>query len=147
MVSALLQEQQAKYPVAQQLYDKILVRFPFFAPASKQLAGLYAEHLGDDKKAYAFALKARETLTDDADLSRMLGVLAYRLADYAKSAQYLKEIAGRRNNDAELMYYLGMAQYNLKDSAGSKASLRRALDLKLAGKFATEAQQKLAEMK
>src|SRR6185369_3747737 len=78
MVSALVQEQQAKYPGAQKIYDQILVRFPFFTPAMKQLAGLYAEHLGDDKKAYEFALKARETYPDDIDLARLLGILAYK---------------------------------------------------------------------
>jgi len=147
MVSALLQEQQTKYPAAQKLYDQILVRFPSFAPAVKQLAGLYAQHLGDDKKAYEFALKARETYSDDADLTRLLGILAYKQNEYAKCAQFLKEIASKRNNDAELMYYLGMAQFQLKDTAGSKVSLQRALALNLSGDLATQAKQKLTEFK
>lgn len=147
VASALLQEDRGNYQGAKQIYDKILARYPFFTPAIRRLAFLYADRLNNDEKAYELALKARIELPGDADLARTLGILAYRRGDYSKAAQLLKESAGKREGDAALFYYLGLAQYRLKDKAGSKASFQKALALNLPGNLAGDAKQKLAELK
>ena len=146
MASALLAEKRGNYNEAQQLYDKVLARYPLFAPATRQLAGLYAEHLGDDQKAYPLALKARVAFPDDPEVARTLGILAYRRTDYTRSAQLLQESAQKRNDDAELLYYLGMAHYKLKEQKASKDALQRALALNVPGNFADEAKRVIAEM-
>jgi tetratricopeptide (TPR) repeat protein len=70
MVSALSQEQHGNYEEAERLYEKVLAAFPLLAPATRQLAVLYAQHLGDEQKAYEFAVKAREAFPEDAELAR-----------------------------------------------------------------------------
>jgi tetratricopeptide (TPR) repeat protein len=147
LVSAIIQEQHRNYKEAGQLYDRILARFPLFAPAARSLAILCCEQLGDDQKAYAQAVKAREAFPQDTDLAKMLGVLAYRRGDYARSAQLLKETEAKRDSDAELHYYLGMAHCRLKESKDGKAELQRALALNVQPKFAAEARKALAELK
>jgi tetratricopeptide (TPR) repeat protein len=146
MVSALLQEQRSNYTEAEQIYIRALARYPLFAPATKQLAMLYAEHLGDDAKAYPLALKAREVFPEDADLPRTLGILAYRRGDYARSAQLLKESARKRSSDAELLYYLGMAHYRLKEKRESKDALKHALALNIPTKLSAEAKRVIGEL-
>jgi len=146
-LSALAGEQQGKYKEAAGLYDRILARYPLFAPATRNLALLCAEHLGEDAKAYALAAKARESFPGDARLARALGILAYRQNDYPRSAQLLSETARKADSDAEALYYLGMAQYRLKQRAQSKETLQRALALNIPANLATEARRALAELK
>jgi len=146
-LSALADEQQNRPKEAAGLYDRILARYPLFAPAARNLALLCAEQLGQDAKAYALATKARESFPADARLARALGILAYRQGDYSRSAQLLSEGARKPDSDAEMLYYLGMAQDRLKQRAQSKETLQRALALGLPANCATEARRALAELK
>jgi tetratricopeptide (TPR) repeat protein len=132
---------------AKQTYEKVLSRFPDFAPAKKRLAILYAADAADNQKAYELAMKAREAFPNDPEVAKALGIIVYRQGDYSRSAQLLKESASKRNGDAQVMYYLGMAQYRLKKPAESKQSLQRALDLNLPGELVAEARRVLAELK
>jgi tetratricopeptide (TPR) repeat protein len=147
MVSALFQEQQGDYQEAKQLYEKALAVYPLLAPATRQLAILYAQRLGDDQKAYEFAVRAREAFPEDAELAKTLGILDYRRGDYAWSALLLRESVRKRNDDAELLYYLGMADYRLKEWQESKDALQRSLALNVPTKLADEAKRLLAELK
>ena len=147
MVSALADEQQAKFESAAQSYNRVLARFPSFTPACRNLAFLYYDHLRDDAKAYALATKARAALPTDTDIPRILGVLAYRRGDYGLSAQWLQESLRNRNPDAESLYYLGMAHYNLRERVQSKQALLRSLDLHLQTNLAATAQRVLAELR
>jgi len=147
MVSAILQEQRGNYKEAAQFYDRILARYPLFAPATRNLAFLCCERLGDDRRAYALAATARQSFPADQHLAKTLGILAYRFSDYARSVQLLEECAPRLSSDAELLYYLGMAHYRLKHRAPSKAALQRALDLHVQTKLADEAKRVLTELK
>jgi tetratricopeptide (TPR) repeat protein len=146
-LAALADEQQSKYKEAADSYDRILARYPLFAPAARNLALLCAEHLGQDGKAYMLASKARESLPEDARLARLLGILAYRQREYSRSAQLLSESARKAASDAVGLFYLGMAQYQLKQWPQSKENLRSALALNLPANFATEARRALAELK
>jgi tetratricopeptide (TPR) repeat protein len=148
MVCGLDFEGHGKYPQAAQCYEKALTRFPLFAPATKSLALLYFERLGDDVKAYELATRARQTYRDDPALAKTLGVISYRKREYPKAVQFLRETTRSGNEDAEALYYLGMAQYELKARRECKAALQTALDSrKLQPKLAEKAQQVLAELK
>src|SRR5439155_5695218 len=52
MAAAAIYEQQGNAKAAKQACEKILARFPLFAPANKLLAALCAERLGDYQQAY-----------------------------------------------------------------------------------------------
>jgi tetratricopeptide (TPR) repeat protein len=147
MVVAMVNEQKTNFVAAEQTYEKVLNHFPDFAPAQKYLAILYAEDSGNTDRAYALAIKARESFRDDSELEKTLGIIVFRQGDYARAASLLKESAVERSTDAELFYYLGAAQYHLKNRAESKVSLQRALNANLSGKLTADASQMLAELK
>ncbi|MBI2929396.1 MAG: tetratricopeptide repeat protein [Verrucomicrobia bacterium] len=146
LASALLLEQAGNFDQAKPAYEKILARFPSFAPAAKQLAALYADRFGDMEKAFPLAVKARDILPDDPDLAKTLGKVVYRRGDFTWSAQLLKQSAKQRVADAEVFYYLGMAHYRLKEKKESAAALQQALALNDKDQLADEARRLLAEM-
>jgi tetratricopeptide (TPR) repeat protein len=147
MVSALAQEASGNHKQAALVYDKILARYPLFAPANRNLAILCCNHLSDDKKAYDLAVKARDSFPQDAILAKTLGILAYRKSDYPRAAQLLKQSIQARPGDGESLYYLGMAQYQLKAKSESKASLQQALPMNLTPQQAADAKRIIAELK
>src|SRR5262249_399197 len=97
--------------------------------------------------AQTLATKARETLPNDPDLAKVLGVIAYRGKEFSRSAALLQESARKIPNDPELPFYLGMAQLGMNQRADAKQSLQRALDMKLSPKLAEEATRALKEIK
>src|SRR5262249_26723555 len=139
-VSAIISEQEKRMDAAREIYETILSRMPLFAPAAKRLAALYAD-LGDDKKAFELATKARETYPQDADLAKTLGIVVFRRGDYAWSARLLKESARKHSTDAMVFYYLGKALQNTKEKRESVEALQRALTLGLTKQFADDAQK------
>ena len=148
MVSGLDQEKGGNYKQAAQCYEKVLARFPLFAPATRNLAILCFERLNDDTRAHDLATKARQTFRDDPAIARTLGILAYRKQDYPKAVQFLREAGQKQNDDAEVLYYLGLAQYQLKARAECKSALQKALALKtIQPKMADEARRVLQELK
>ena len=108
---------------------------------------VYAERLGDDQKAYDLALKARETLPDDPELGKTIGILLYRRGDYAGAARALQEGLRKRGDDGETLYYLGMAHFKLKENSESLSELQRALNLSLSDIEADDAKSTLNELK
>jgi uncharacterized protein HemY len=132
---------------SQTAYEEILKLYPDFTPAKKSLAALYANNPSDLPKAYSLAMKARADLPDDAEISKILGIILYRQKEFSKAVNVLKESAAKRDDDADLMYYLGMARYRLKDKSGSAEALQRALQLNLKENLASDARKALAELK
>ena len=147
MALGVIQEQTPDVAAAKQTFEKALTRFPDFIPAKKHLATLYAQQAGDDKHAYDLAIKAREALPDDPDVSRALGIITCRQGDYARSEKFLKESLVKKSLDAQSAYYLGVAQYNLHEKTDSKKNLTLALNSKLPDNLAVEAKRILAELK
>jgi len=132
---------------AERAYEKLLSRYPDFAPAQKNLAVLYAQNLVEPEKAYPLAMKARATFPDDPEVIRALGLIVFEQGDYARTANLLKTVSDSKSADAQLFYCLGISEFHLKNFADSRISLQRALDLKLSGQQAADAQQTLAEFK
>ncbi len=147
LAAAVIYQQQGTMTAARQVYEKILNRNPLFAPANRSLAGLYAGHFGEFRKAYEAGMKAREVYRQDADLAKTLGVAAYQCGDYAQSAQFLKESAGKLTTDADVFYYLGLAHYRLKEKRECQQALQKALAMNLQPTSATEARRILTEWK
>lgn len=147
MALGRLQEQKKDTAAARQTYEKLLGHHPDFSPARRQLAILYAADPQAGDKAYEFAMKARESFPDDAELAKVYGIALYRKKDYTRAADILRSTSARRAEDAELLYYLGMTRRELKDAAGARQALQAALNLDVRADLATEARRVLAELK
>lgn len=144
---AALGEQSSATTEAEAIYEKVLTLFPDFTPAKKRLVILYSENPADNQKALNLAVKTREALPNDAEVSKAFGLIVYRMGDFTKASSLLKESAKQRPKDAELLYYLGAAQAKLKQTADSRQSLQRALELNLKADLANDAQRILKELK
>src|SRR5262249_23803488 len=75
---AALQQREGAADEAIKAYEKIVTDFPLYAPATRQLALLYAQRASNDPKAYETATKARQAYPDDPDIAKALGILTYR---------------------------------------------------------------------
>jgi tetratricopeptide (TPR) repeat protein len=124
-------------------YEEVLARDPDFDPAQRELAGVYAEHPGDDGKAVAAAARARDAFPDDPEVSKACGIIFYRHGDYAEAAKLLQDSARFRDRDGETVFFLGMAQYHLK-LGSSRQTLERSLGMSLRADHAAEARRTLA---
>lgn len=147
MVSAAVSEQKSGPAAAAPTYEKILAIYPDFAPAQKKLALIYARDPKRLDDAYRYALKARQAYPDDGDLTLAIGLILCQQGNYQEAANYLTLSQPSRPNDADLFYHLGLAQFQLKLSNESRISLKRALELNLAGQSAVDAQRMLKELK
>lgn len=147
MVVAAGLEQGGKFREAREAYDKVLARNSAFAPAIRQLALLYADHLAEDAKAEEFALKARQTYSDDPDLALVLGSVSYRRADYQSAVRFFQQALRKRDNHALTLFLLGMSHYYLKNAAESRIHLERAIETrKLPPQESTEAERVVEEL-
>ncbi|MEK0448198.1 MAG: hypothetical protein RL088_466 [Verrucomicrobiota bacterium] len=143
-VSGLIKEQRGNTQEARQTYEKIVAAFPRFAPARKQLAGILTDQAGDQKKALDHAMKAREALGDDVELTKILGKIAYRQADYPTAVRALETSSAKLKDDPEVFYFLGMAHHQQKAKAEAIQALERCVALAPDAAIAIEAKKTLA---
>jgi Tfp pilus assembly protein PilF len=146
MVMGVINEQNRNAAGAAELYEKVLALYPDFAPAQRQLAIIYSRDNTKLARGYSLATKCRDFYSNDPTLAKATGMILYQQGDYSHAVVFLRT-ATQVSDDAEAFYYLGAAQLQLKDPAGSKASLQRALDLKLTGDLAQAAQKLLQQIK
>ncbi len=146
MVVAADSERQEKYREAQRIYDEILARQAGFAPATRRLALLQADFLGDDKQAEELAQKARRAYPDDPELSRALGSISYRCGDYQAAVNTLRQ-SWRQRENSQTAFLLGVSLFGLKNTSESRTFLERALQLKLPPQETTEAERILREIR
>jgi tetratricopeptide (TPR) repeat protein len=132
---------------AEETCEKVLAHYPDFVPAQAQLARLYAAVPGKLDRAYDLAMKVHDSLPDDPQETKTLGIILVQRADYSHAVNLLKQSAYRLTTDPEVFYYLGTAQFHLKNRPESKANLQTALTLNLSGKLADSARQMLGELK
>ena len=137
---------QEKYSLAQKIFQSLLDRQPRFVPAAKSLAILYGGPLNDDDQAYNWAMKARESLPDDLELSLLLGQVAFRRGEYDWAARLLEKCDRMRPDDSETLFYLGMCQARQKNSDDARQSLERALSLAPSSPHAAEAKRILSTL-
>jgi len=147
MAQADLQMQHGDLKAATAIYTDVLRRYPDFAPAQKRLASVYAEDPSTLPKAYELAMKARKTLSDDPELTQILGEISYKRKDFAYAIQLFRESGKRKALDSRSLYYLGMSQWQATQKTQARESLERALGAGLPEPLATEAKRVLAESK
>jgi tetratricopeptide (TPR) repeat protein len=146
MVQAAIQSQQGDAAGAAAVYNRILERFPDFAPAQKQLAALYATDPANQKKAYELAINARKTLAEDAELARTLARLSYGRKEYRRVIQLFQESQKQKPLDSISLFYLGMAQAQLNEKTAARDTLQKALAAGLPEPTAAEAKRVLTEL-
>jgi tetratricopeptide (TPR) repeat protein len=144
---AALEQRDGQLTQAIRTYEKILADSPRYAPATRQLALLYAELPSDANatKAFDFALKARDADPGDPEIAKMLGILSYRRKLYPRSLDLFKEASAKRKDDGEILYYLGETHYQLQQWSECKTALVRALILKVPAAIADAAKRTLAQ--
>jgi len=147
MAEADLQMQRGDSKTATNSYVNVLRRYPNFAPAQKWLASLYAEDPNTLPKAYDLAMKARQSLTDDPELTQILAEISYKRKEFAYAIQLFQEIGKRKALNSRSLYYLGMSQWQANQKIQGRESLERALEAGLPEPLATEAKRVLAESK
>lgn len=130
---------------AQKHLEKAVVTYPTLAPARKHLALIYARDPKNVEKAYELAMKARETMVDDADLRRAIAILLYHKGEYNRALSALREFTSRQTTDAELFYYEGLTLQKQKNTPASLKALQKALELNLKAELAADARKILAE--
>jgi tetratricopeptide (TPR) repeat protein len=145
MVDGIIDERNAHVASAEAAYEKILAQYPDFSPAQRLLAILYSQDPARLSRAYDLAVKARAVYPNDAPLAKATGILLCLQGDYSHASSLLKGTSVMLPDDAELFYYLGSAQFKLNQDQAAKASLRKALNLKLSGKLADSARQMLKD--
>ena len=146
MAQAALLAQRGQIKPATEMYNDILRRLPDFAPAQKSLATLYAQDPSNVPAAYDLATKARKTLSDDPELSELLGRLSYEKKEYPRAIQLLQESARKRPLDADSLFYLGMSQLQARQKIEARGVLNQALVAGLQEPLATEAKRALADL-
>ena len=147
MAKADLQMQRGDSKAAAAVYTDVLRRYPDFAPAQKRLASVYAEDPNTLPKAYELAVRARKTLSDDPELTQILGEISYKRKEFAYAIQLFRESGKGKPLDSRSLYYLGMSQWQAAQKTQGRESLERALGSGLPEPLATEAKRVLAESK
>jgi tetratricopeptide (TPR) repeat protein len=145
MAQAALDTEQGQVKRATEAYDNTLRRWPEFALAQKRLAALYAQDPSTLAAAYDLAAKARKTLSDDAELTELLGRLSYEKKEYPRAVQLLQESARQRPLDVDSLFYLGMSQLQARQTDEARGALNQALAGGLEEPLATEAKRALAD--
>jgi Flp pilus assembly protein TadD len=148
MVKAVALAEQKQHSEAVKLYERMMQLWPLFAPAARNLALLYFEHLNEPGKAFALGLKVRGEFPEDARLAKALGVLAFRSNDFDRAAHFLNVPASTDPEDSETAGYLGMSYFRLGQSARAKSYLAQAAaDTSLDPKLRKEAKATLEQIR
>jgi tetratricopeptide (TPR) repeat protein len=146
LAAAALERQKGNAKTAAQYYERVLARFPDFAPAEKDLAGLYVREPLNPTRAYELALRARKALPDDAELADVLVELCYQRKDYSRALQLLQESARNRALDPEHLYYLGMCSFYTRQNLQAREALDQALAAGLKDPLASDAKRALENL-
>jgi tetratricopeptide (TPR) repeat protein len=147
MVSALALERQGDTSGAAAAYEEILAKDPYFTPATRQLAMIWARGSGNTQKAYDLAIKAHEAFPGDPDVATALGIMDYRMGDYPAAVALLQEGLRKRADDGEALSYLGMSHLGLKQTKEAREELQRSLELNLPAGQADRVKRILADMR
>jgi Flp pilus assembly protein TadD len=127
MTMGLALTKAGKFQEAGQRLEQIIALNKSFAPAHRELALLYSEHLGNDDKAIDYATKARNVYDKDFALAKALGKAAYRKGDYRLCVTVLTQATPQSSPDADLFYYLGLAYEKSNKPADARQAFNVAM--------------------
>ena len=146
MIKAALESQRGQAEAAAKSYSVILKNHPDFAPAQKELAALYAKDPEELARAKSLAVKAREVLRSDLELTRTLAEISFKTEDYRYAIQLLDEIAREQSLDAAGSYYRGVSELGLGRAEEAEAALTQAIKMGLQEPLLTDAREALSKV-
>lgn len=110
-------------------YRRALALNPNYAPALNNLAYLYAEEKGEQKKALHYAVRAYLLAPEDGAVNDTLGYVLLKNGKIDAGLKALKTAAALIPGDASVHYHLGLAYYGRGDRDLAIESLRKAVDM------------------
>ena len=96
--------------------------------------------------AYEWATQARETWSEDPELTEILAEISYRKREYGRAIQLLRESALRSPLDARALFFLGMSQLQTKQESEGRETLELALAAALDEPWETEAKRAIKQL-
>lgn len=117
------------HTAARDTYESLLQINPRFGPALNNLAYLYSEKLGELKRAYELAARARELMPNDPSTADTFGWILYRQKDYPRALTLIQECARAMPEQPEVQYHLGMTHYMMGEETAARLALRNAVQL------------------
>lgn len=146
MLQGVVEERSSNYLEAEKSYKRILEIYPDFAPAAKALARIYVDEMKKLDLANSMAIKARQVLNDDAELTKTLGKIVYLQGNHDWSIRLLEECVQTLQDDAEVFYFLGLGYQKLGEREKSRLAFTKVTSLAPSGSLATEANKMLKEL-
>jgi tetratricopeptide (TPR) repeat protein len=147
MVKAAFMTEHSETSKAAEIYQKVLQRFPEFAPAQKLLAALYSDNPKELDEAYSLAMNARKKFPDDPELALTLGKINYQRNDYSAAIQFLQQSNRKQPLDAKGQYYLGMAHVSAGHRAEGLKILEHALAEGLPESISAQAKRTVSQLR
>ncbi|MBL9193435.1 MAG: tetratricopeptide repeat protein [Opitutaceae bacterium] len=126
--------------------ERILARFPDFAPAKRHLVVHLFRDPTEDAKCLQLGTQAREFFRTDSEFNRALGMVVFRSGDFRRALGLLESSTEGYRNDAEIWYYVGRCYQELKEFTPAIEALNRAITLGLRGAPAEDAKARLAAL-
>jgi tetratricopeptide (TPR) repeat protein len=142
MLQAQLATAAGKSP--ETTYLEVLKLQPLFDPARVRLASYYLEDPAKLDEALKLATKARASMPDDADLTRVLAMVRFRKGEMKYAAQLLSELAIMRPLTPDEALVRGLAFAGSNEPEKAKEALNEALKAGLSDADAAKAKEALA---
>ena len=125
---------KAAYESALAIDPKVLVGDRKYPQVLNNLAWLYSEHLGEPKRAYELASKARELQPGNPYTADTFGWVLYRNGDYIRALALLQESVralsvNAREPEPEVLFHLGMIHYMMGEETASRVALEKAVQM------------------
>ena len=142
---AALQMQRGDAARATATYAEVLILYPDFSPAQRELAAIYSQSPDSLSKAGDLAAKARKSLPDDARLARILAEISFKRQEFGSAVEHFQASARKQPLDAVALYELGVAELETKKTSDGLEHLRSALVAGLDSGLAADAERRIAE--
>ena len=131
---------------ARQYFEKANQLAPNDPMAANDLAWVYALQGENLDVALNLAQMAKQALPNASPITDTLAWVQYKKGNYSIAVGLLEDAVKRVPQSPQYRYHLGMALSAAGDPSRAKAELQKALDLKLQGDDAKQAQQALAKL-
>ena len=138
MVMGAMQGQKDD-PAAVNTYERVIARFPAFAPGKIALASIFVKDPQKHARALELAGEAGKVLPNDPRLAQVLGDLAYARKDFSEALKQWQRSAKDLPLNAVRLFQSGVCYLAEKNTAQAKRSIDAALAAGLEEPFKTEA--------
>lgn len=114
---------------AEKALQAVLMTFPGFSPAKRELALLLARQQEKaDLRVIPLASQALEAYPGDLDLIRTLALATARQGRYEAALPLLERVVNRNRNDGQIWYYLGLTRLKLAGVDSARAAFEKSLE-------------------